>query len=254
MAIIIIESIGFCATHTISDMLRINGLNNVSHGSQNFETKASMKMAGLSFPQFLSQMSEHQDGYDNSIAVHSNFNANDIARTIEGSNTKFFGLLRKSQRKQTMSCFYWAVNGFLNGRQMMTVDYEEFQKEYNELLTQIGLPKNMNTIWMLWSYIYVTGYNINLSKHAQKIFFMEDVLANVNSFAIEVGATTNNKLSLSVEQGVSHKNIVKGYDFLANAEEILEEIVKKVTINIDNVAYKIDDIEAILCGKSKLII
>ena len=83
---------------------------------------------------------------------------------------------------------------------------------------------------------------------------MEDALANASSFAIEVGATTNNKLSLSVEQGVSHKNIVKGYDFLANAEEVLEEIVKKVTINIDNVAYKIDDIEAILCEKSKLII
>ena len=41
---------------------------------------------------------------------------------------------------------------------------------------------------------------------------------------------------------------------MTNAEEVLEKIVKKVTINIDNVAHNIDDIEAILCEKSKLII
>ena len=254
MAIIIIESIGFCATHSISDMLRINGLNNVSHGSKNFEKKTAMGIENLSFPQFLSKMIEHQDGYDNCISVHSNFNANDIVRTIEGTNAKFFGLMRKSQRKQILSCFYWAVNGFLNGRQDMTIHLIEIQKKYNKLLTQIGLSTNMNTCLMLWSYLHVINYNLNLSKHAQKLFFMEDALANGTSFAVKVGATTNNKFSLSVEQGPSHKNKVKDYEFLTNAEEVLETIVKKVNINFDNVANNFDDFEAILCEKSKLII
>jgi hypothetical protein len=83
---------------------------------------------------------------------------------------------------------------------------------------------------------------------------MEDALANGTSFAVKLGATTNNKLSLSVEQGPSHKNKVKDYEFLTNAEEVLETIVKKVNINFDNLAFNIDDFEAILCEKSKLII
>ena len=41
MAIIIIESIGFSATHTISEMLDIDGKNYVSHGTQNFKKKYS---------------------------------------------------------------------------------------------------------------------------------------------------------------------------------------------------------------------
>ena len=227
-------------------MLRINGLNNVSHGSKNFEKKTRMGIENLSFPQFLSKMIEHQDGYDNCISVHSNFNPNDIVSAIEGTNAKFFGLLRKSQRKQILSCFYWAVGGFLNGRQDITINLIEIQKKYNGVLKQIGLSTNMNTCLMLWSYIYVFEYNLNLSKHAQKLFFMEDALANGTSFAVKLGATTNKKFSLSVEQGPSHKNKVKDYEFLTNAEEVLETIVKKININCDNLAYNIDDFEASL--------
>jgi len=39
MAVIILESIGFSATHSISDMLSMDGTNYVCHGSQNFKKK-----------------------------------------------------------------------------------------------------------------------------------------------------------------------------------------------------------------------
>ena len=45
MSITIIESIGFSATHSISDKLRLNSKNHVSHGTKTFKnhTKISEK-------------------------------------------------------------------------------------------------------------------------------------------------------------------------------------------------------------------
>lgn len=39
MSVIIVESVGFCATNSISELLRINGKNLVSHGTKNFQKK-----------------------------------------------------------------------------------------------------------------------------------------------------------------------------------------------------------------------
>jgi len=52
LTVIVIESIGFSATQSISDMLRMNGENYVSHGSKNFIKDKRMGIDDLPFEKF----------------------------------------------------------------------------------------------------------------------------------------------------------------------------------------------------------
>ena len=52
VAIIVIESIGFCAPHSISDMFPMDGDNFVCYGTKNFIKKTQMGVEDLSFEEF----------------------------------------------------------------------------------------------------------------------------------------------------------------------------------------------------------
>ena len=249
MSIIVIESIGFCATHPISDMLKMDGKNSVSHGTQNFKSGAEIGPESLPFTQFYAQMLEQSSDFDNCISVHSNFCPNQTSKIIAGSDTKFFGLMRKSQRKQILSCFYWIANEILNG-----TDFSAYLNSDHELLKQIGLPKNMDTCCMLLAFSRVVNSNISLLQNTHKIFFMEDVIANPTSFANSIGATDNSKKKLKVNQGPSHKSRVIEYDFLSNAEEILEILLNKLTVQVGQNSFYINNIEQMFFEKSKQVI
>ena len=249
MSIIVIESIGFCATHSISDMLKMDGKNSVSHGTQNFKSGAEIGPESLPFTQFYAQMLEQSSNYDNCISVHSNFCPNQTSKIIAGSDTKFFGLMRKSQRKQILSCFYWIANAFLTG-----TDFSAYLNKDHELLKQIGLPINMDTCFMLLAFSRVVNFNILLLQNTHKIFFMEDVIANPTSFANSIGATDNRKKKLKVNQGPSHKSRVTEYDFLSNAEEILEILLNKLTVQVGQNNFYTNNVEQMFFEKSKQVI
>ena len=170
MTVIVIESIGFSATHSISDMLRMNGENYVSHGSKNFIKDTKMGIDDLPFEKFHKQMLTQNGKYENCISVHSNYAPEEIAKFIDGTDTQFYGLMRKSQLKQIFSCFYWAVNGFLNGREDFTKIFSQIQNQQGTLFKQIGLPVNMNSCLMLYAFNHVATFNLRLIKFAHKIF------------------------------------------------------------------------------------
>ena len=180
MSIIVIESIGFCATHTISNCLRIDRHNYVSHGTKNFKKLTRMGDSNLSFSRFHSQMIELQEQYTNCISVHSNFSPIDIAEEITDTDTKFFALMRKSQRNQILSCFYWAINEFLNGRESFVNILSNINQKYSSLFRQISMPNNMITCFILYAYRHVCLYNFSLVKIAQKVLFMEEIIDDPN--------------------------------------------------------------------------
>ena len=250
MTVIVIESIGFSATHSISDMLRMNGENYVSHGSKNFIKNTKMGIDDLPFEKFHKQMLTQNGKYENCISVHSNYAPEEIAKLIDGTDTQFFGLMRKSQLKQIMSCFYWAVNEFLNGREDFTLILSTIQNKQGNLLKQIGLPVNMNTCLMLYAFNNVAKFNLSLIKFAHKIFFMEDIIANPARFRELIGISTDSKIDLKVGMGPSHANKAKEYTFLYNAEEILEKISIHGRVNFGDESYTIQDIQQLSLNKS----
>ena len=251
MAVIILESIGFSATHSISDMLSMDGANYVCHGSQNFKNRTIIGNDRLAFPVFFRQMQELEDEHENCISVHSVFQPAEITQTIQGTDAKFFGLARKSQRKQILSCFFWAVNGFLNGRQDFNDQLTRIHTNFGRHLNEQGLNSNFQNCFMIYAIERVLKFNVELGLNAHKIFFMEDVVNDPNSFAIELKLTEEKIPSLKVNKKISHKEKVEHFEFLSDVNKNLEILVKLLSFNIQERSWSINEIENLLNQKAQ---
>ena len=252
MAVIILESIGFSATHSISDMLSMGGTNYVCHGSKNFKKRTTIGNGNLLFPAFFREMQELEDEHDNCISVHSLFQPAEIAQIIEGTDAKFFALTRKSQKAQILSCFFWAVNDFLNGQQDINHIAAQIHSELGKQLNEQGLISNFQTCLMIFAIRRVLKFNLELCLNAQRIFFMEDVIKDPNSFAIELGLIKEKDPSLKVHKKASHKEKVIGFEFLRGVNEIFEDLAKIVSVNIQEQSYSIDKVQKLLTQKASI--
>lgn len=249
MAIIIIESIGFCATHSISEMLRFKKQNCVSHGTKNFKLQTKMGQSDVIFPEFLSQMERAHKDFENCISVHSNFNPEVIKQTTAGTETKFFGLVRKSQKNQILSCFYWAINNFLNGRQDMTNNLTSIHTNYARAINTAGLPSTMINCLMLYAIKHVVEYNFLLAQRAEGIFFMEDIISNPDLFITKIGLSHKASIPLEVKQGPSHKNKVLKYPFLSGIDEAFENLSPLLKLEMPEQTFRFRDFEILLDSK-----
>ena len=250
VAVIILESVGFSATHSISDMLSMDETNYVCHGSQNFKNRTNIGNDNLAFPVFLRQMQELQDEHENCISVHSLFQPAEIAQTIRGTDAKFFGLTRKSQKKQILSCFFWAVNGFLNGGQNFNERLTRIHANFGKQLNEQGAISNFQNCFMIFAIERVLKFNVELGLNAQKVFFMEDVVNDPNSFAIELGLIQQKDPSLKVHKKNSHKEKMEDFEFLSDVDEIFENVVKLFSFNIREQRWSIHEIENLLIQKN----
>ena len=211
LAVIILESIGFSATHTISEMLSMDGANYVCHGSQNFKKRTNIGDSNLPFSDFFREMQELQDTHRNCISVHSIYKPAEIIQTIQGSYAKFFGLTRKSQKDQILSCFFWAVNGFLNGRQDFNDHLTKIHTNFAKQLNEQGIPSNFQHCFMIYAMQHVLQFNLELGLNSQKIFFMEEIVKDPNSFALELRLIEEKKPSLKVQKNISHREKVERF-------------------------------------------
>ena len=252
LAVIILESIGFSATHSISDMLSMDGTNYVCHGSQNFKKRTNIGIENLSFPAFFKEMQELEDEYENCISVHSAFLPAEIAKTIQGTDAKFFALTRKSQKEQILSCFFWAVNGFLNGRQDMNDAVTRMHSNLGRQLNEQGLISNFQTCLMVFAMRRVLIANVKLGLNAQRVFFMEDVIQDPNSFAIELGLIKEKDPSLKVHKKASHREKVAGLEFLSDVNGTLDALAKIISVKILEQNYSIDEAEKLLNQKASI--
>lgn len=246
------ESIGFCATHAISEMLRMNGKNHVSHGTQNFIKNTPIGVDNLTFEEFHDQMLKQHGKYENCISVHSNYLPDLVARLVDGTDTRFLGLMRKSQLKQIMSCFYWAVDGFLNGREHLTLILGQIQNQHGNSFKKIGLPVNMCSCLMFFAFNHVANFNLLLAKFAQNIIFMEDIIANPADLVETIGISIDSKVNLAVGVGPSHANKVKEYSFLSNADQVLDTIATHARVNFGDRSYGMQEIQQLAMNKSVL--
>ena len=237
-----IESIGFSATHAISDMLRQPEENYVSHGTRNFKQQTKVGTADLSISEFLTQMQDKHNEFENCISVHSLFNPTEIAQETSHTEVEFYGVARKSQKKQILSCFYWAVNGFLNGQQDLTNSLSRIHIKYASLLNKIGLQSNLTSNFMLYAYRHVARYNCLLAENAQKIFFMEDIISDPVCFYKKLGIHKKNGIHLEMHQGISHKKSVENYSFISECEAALERIAS-LNFHMDGKVLKLEEIE-----------
>ena len=251
MAIIILESIGFSATHSISDMLSMNGKNYVSHGSKNFRKRQRIGKSDLSFSEFFKEMHELQDEHANCISVHSVYSPAVISQAVRGTCARFYGLTRKSQKDQILSCFFWAVNGFLNGRQDFNHHLALVHTSFAGELNKQGLISNFQNCLMIFAMRHVLKFNLELGLNSQKIFFMEDIIKDPNSFAIELKLIDAKNPPLKVHKKVSHKEKAEKFEFLSDANKVFESLVNLISINTHEKQWSFHEIENLLTQKGQ---
>ena len=82
---IIAESIGFAATHSISEILGQIPEVEVSHGSQHFAEKCPIGQGSQSVDQFVASMTEAQSAGRTPVAVHTLFHPQQMKPAIEAA-------------------------------------------------------------------------------------------------------------------------------------------------------------------------
>lgn len=111
---IVAESVGFSATHTISEILRNLPDFEVSHGSRDFVSKRRIGEAEQSPADFARSMADSHRAGRRPVAVHTIFDpaAFKPACQVEGIDYK---VLIREPEKQIRSCYAWIAKKVLDG-------------------------------------------------------------------------------------------------------------------------------------------
>lgn len=243
MTITVFESIGFSATHAISDMLRLSGQNYVSHGTRNYELSTNIGKNDQQFSEFLGAMIKLSGEYQHCLSVHSIFHPEEIRKAIIGKDVKFYGLMRRSQKNQILSCFYWAVDLFLNGRRDMSLKYVELFKKYDDFIRRSGLDSDLVTLFLIYAVTHVLQYNILLSNNCEKLYFMEDIISDPKKFITEIGVGGDSNAPINLKKGLSHKNKIVGFTFLDKASDVYDKLCQNMKFKIDGIDHSLIDLE-----------
>ena len=246
MAIIFIESRGFSATHVISDMLRLDRRTAVSHGVKNFNDP-NPQANDLPFEIFLAEMTEKQKKFENCISVHSLYDQSLISRAAATApNVKFYGLARKSQKNQIISCMSWALNNLLDGRQGFMEILSQIHLSHKASLNKIGLASNLLTCSALYAMTEVLRYNATLALNAERVFLMEQIMSNPKRFAEEIGVKSPDDVDVKIQKGNSHKNKLKQYNFFPEIDDTVRILLENFSAEYNGNLFKVGDVETLL--------
>ena len=234
MATLLIESIGFSATHSISDMLKFGGRNKVSHGSRNFTEFTRLGLNDMAFDEFVQAMKKEDTTFDNCIAMHCNWAADEVAAAAEKSQIPLYCLMRRSQFKQVLSHYYWILFNVLSGREGSTMELVQSVQKYASLIKQFGLPLNLTSSLLAYSADRVVTANLKLALNCKRVFFMEDVIASPITFASVLGLEGVIPSDLEVQKGPSHKNRIKDLPFFEDSVSFLQVLFSQSIFSFGN--------------------
>ena len=115
---IVAESIGFAATHTISSILADLPGYRVTHGSQNFETGVPIGAGSQTPAGFAASMVAAKSAGQRPVALHTNFDPRQFLPACQAQGVQY-GLLVRRPEAQIESCYAWALTKVLTGDDQM---------------------------------------------------------------------------------------------------------------------------------------
>ena len=112
MRAFIVESVGFSASTSISRALASNSHNVVTHGTRNFVKRLPLGNGDMDLSAFVEGMLSEVKNGRNAIALHTLYNPSKIRELAINGDFEFVSLMRRNQKAQILSCFYWATKQF----------------------------------------------------------------------------------------------------------------------------------------------
>ena len=246
MAAFLIESIGFSATHSISEMLKFGGRNKVSHGSRNFIELTRLGLNDMQFGEFVEAMKKEDANFDNCIAIHCNWDADQVAVAAEKFQIPLYCLMRRSQFNQVLSHYYWILYEVLSGDETSTKTLAQSTEKYASLLRASGLPMNLSSTLLAHSADRTVTTNLKLSRNCKRVFFMEDIIASPTTFASALGLEGVIPSDLVVQKGPSHAERIKKLPFFEDSERILQVLFSQSPFSIGNRELNFWEVEKLI--------
>ena len=243
MRAFIVESVGFSASTSISRALASNSHNVVTHGTRNFVKRLPLGNGDMDLSAFVEGMLSEVKNGRNAIALHTLYNPSKIRELAINGDFEFVSLMRRNQKAQILSCFYWATKQFLAGRERFTRTIIELEKKYNKTLCHCGLRVNYKNILMFYAINLVLEWNVTLRRNSQKRIFMEDFIACPRSTLKAAGMSEVFSEDVVMSWDNSHRNSLKSADFLSDTQEAAEKMFENLHFTFGDLSGSFEKIE-----------
>ena len=180
---------------------------------KNFRKRQKIGKSDLSFSEYFKEIQELQDEQANCISVHSVYSPALISQTVQGSCAKFYGLARRSQKDQILSCFLGG-EWFFKWPAGLQSPFGKGSHTLRWRAKQTGTRFKFSELFDALCNATRSKIQLELGLHSQKIFFMEDIVKDPNSLAIELKLIDEKHPPLTIHKKVSHKGKQKSLNFL----------------------------------------
>ncbi|WP_375688979.1 hypothetical protein [Pseudooceanicola sp. LIPI14-2-Ac024] len=180
---IVAESIGFAATHTITSILSDVPGCRVTHGSQNFETAGPIGSGSQTPEAFAASMAAAAEAGERPIAVHTNFDPRRLRPACRDNGIRY-ALLIREPRAQVNSCYAWAVNKVLDGDDSTML---VALKLALPVLPRIGVRASLPNLLYAYAINHVCSFNLVAVETGAQVLRMEDLLSDVDKFRAAFG-------------------------------------------------------------------
>jgi len=211
---ILIDTVGFCGTHTLSNSLKGIGDIEVVHGTQNLDTEEHIGKNNLTPYIFMEKMHKKSEKLKkNIIAIHCNFDIKEALNACSKFEVDYICLVR-NLHNQIMSCYSWAYLKLINGNDTILNEALNVFKA-NELLPTIKVELSLPNIVYMWACYHVMCFNLNALNLECKILKMEELFTSQELFKETFGIKefNLNNLDSSKKNNISHKENLRKYRF-----------------------------------------
>lgn len=239
---IIAESIGFAATHSITEILGAIDEVDVSHGSQHFADKSPIGQGSQSPEDFVTSMAQARNDGRHPVALHTLFHPQQLKPAIEAAGGSYW-LLVRDPLAQIESCYAWIA------RQTLTGSAPHFLQVLNTSIAALppaGVQASLPNALYYYAMNHVLSFNflaVGLGAPTRK---MEDLLSDEAAFREAFDLADDTPLphfdGNSVHRA-SHR-ARKEVDALAEPER--EVIQDRYTLNFGGRDYRLADMQMLL--------
>lgn len=175
---IVADSIGFSATHTITSILSEVPDAEVSHGSRNFEVKGPIGRADQTPEAFAEQMLAKAEEGARCFAVHTNFDPLAFKPACEERGIVYKVITREPKR-HFRSCYSWLVGKILDGdAHAYAMSVQMAQK----LQPVLGNQSNFHTACYGFAMFHVSSFLLNALQGGAEMVKMEDLVSDEAAF------------------------------------------------------------------------
>lgn len=222
---ILADSIGFAATHTISEIL--SGIPNaeVRHGTRNFAKGGAVGGEDTPVDQFVAEMKQSAAAGKRVYAVHCLYSAPQGREVCLANGVKHRIIVREPVR-HVRSCFAWWVKKTLGGDQ---VGYRKMVTLDEHLLSKLPIPRNFPNAAYAAALSHVMQFNIEALEAGCEILQMERLVSDEDyfreSFDVPDDVTLSHFSGAEVHRA-SHKDKLEGLGVGEANEDALRQVVR----------------------------